>query len=141
MKPWLLPFLSALLFWASFHPLDLGFLAFVALVPLMAYARMTTGQGPFFVAWLAGWAGFSACFFWVRHTVPPGPVLLGLYNGLYFGLFLLAVRRLGIAWAPASWTALEFCRGRLFGGLPWFTLGTTQHDALTLIQVADLGGV
>jgi apolipoprotein N-acyltransferase len=39
------------------------------------------------------------------------------------------------------WTALEYVRGYLFGGLPWFLLGYTQHEALALIQVADLGGV
>ena len=32
-------------------------------------------------------------------------------------------------------------RGYLFGGLPWFLLGYTQHESLRLIQVADLGGV
>ena len=32
---WLLPFLFALLFWASYHPVNLGFLGFVQLVPLL----------------------------------------------------------------------------------------------------------
>lgn len=136
-----LPFLSALLFWASFHPLNLGFLAWGALVPLIAYARRTRGWKPLGVAWLAGAAAFAAGFFWVRHTVPAGPYLLGIYNGLYFAFFAAAVRRLGALWGAAAWTGLEYVRGTLFGGLPWFLLGYTQHEALRVVQIADLGGV
>ncbi len=137
----MLPFLFALLFWASFHPLDLGFLGWFALVPLLAYARVSSGALSFFVAWAAGAAAFAAGFFWVRHTVPAGPYLLGAYKGLYVAVFVAVVRRLGSLWAPAAWVALEYLRGVLFGGLPWFLLGYTQHGALRLIQTADLGGV
>ncbi len=137
---WSLPFAWAVLFWASFHPLALGALAWVALVPLLIYAKATSGRKAFFVSWLGGAVGFSACFFWVRHTVSIGPYFLGLYNGLYVAAFILVVRRLGTLWAPAVWVALEFVRGHLFGGLAWFLLGTSQSDALCLIQVADLGG-
>jgi len=138
---WSLPFLWALLFWASFHPLNLGFLAWVALVPLLVYAKTTSGKRSFFVAWLAGAVGFTACFFWVRYTVPAGPYGLGIIMGFYVALFGVFVRRLGAAWAPVAWTALEYVRGYLFGGLPWFLLGYTQHEASGLIQIADLGGV
>ncbi len=137
----LLPFLFALLFWASFHPLNLGFLGWFALAPLIVYAREARGLRPFFVAWAAGALAFGAGFFWVRYTVPAGPVLLGIYNGLFVALFVVLVRRLGVLWAPAAWVALEFARGTLFGGLPWFLLGYAQHEALRLVQIADLGGV
>lgn len=138
---WSLPFVFALLFWASFHPLNLGFLGWVALVPLVVYARQASGKKSFFVAWLGGAVAFAACFFWVRHTVAIGPYLLGIYNGLYVALFVVLVRRLGVAWAPVAWTALEFFRGFFLSGLPWFLLGYTQHELLHLIQIADLGGV
>jgi apolipoprotein N-acyltransferase len=138
---WALPFLWALLFWASFHPLDLGFLAWVSLVPLLVYAKRTSGWRSFLVAWLAGSLAFGACFQWVRFTVPIGPLFLGLYKGLYPALFVLLIRRLGPLWTPVLWTALEYARGYLLSGLPWFLLGYTQHDLLGLIQIADLGGV
>ena len=41
---WGLPFLSALMFWASFHPLNLGFLGYLTLVPLLIYAQSTSGN-------------------------------------------------------------------------------------------------
>ncbi len=138
---WSLPFVFALLFWASYAPLDLGFLGWVGLVPLLVYAKTTSGKRSFFVAWLGGAVAFVAGFFWVRYTVPIGPLLLGLYKGLYVAIFVAVIRRLGALWTPVIWTALEYVRGTLFGGLPWFLLGYTQHENLRLIQVADLGGV
>ena len=138
---WSLPFLFALLYWASFHPLNLGFLGWVSLVPLLVYAKATSGKKAFFVAWLGGALAFGACFFWVRFTVPPAPYLLGIYKGLYVALFVVLIRRLGPLWTPVVWVALEYVRGYLFSGLPWFLLGYTQHDLLYPIQIADLGGV
>jgi apolipoprotein N-acyltransferase len=138
---WSLPFLFALLFWASFHPLNLGFLAWVSLVPLLLYARVTSGKKAFFVAWLGGALAFGACFWWVRYTVPVGPYFLGLYKGLYPALFVVIIRRLGPLWSPVVWVALEYLRAYLFSGLPWFLVGYTQHELFHTIQVADLGGV
>jgi apolipoprotein N-acyltransferase len=137
---WWLPFAWAVLFWASFHPLDLGVLAWVALVPLLVFAKAASGKKAFWIAWLGGTVGFAAAFFWVRHTVPPGPYLLGAYCGLYVPAFTWIVRRLGVLWAPAAWVALEYVRSHLFGGIAWFLLGTSQIDAFHLIQIADLGG-
>lgn len=136
-----LPFVSALLIWASFQFLELGVLGWVALVPLLLYAKLASGKKAFFVAWLGGAIGYGAAMFWVRHTVPAGPYGMGLYCGLYVALFTVVVRRLGPLWSPAIWVALEFFRSHLFGGFAWFLLGTTQHQAFNLIQIADLGGV
>lgn len=138
---WGLPFLSGLLFWSSFAPLDWGVLAWVSLVPLLLYAKLTSGWRSFLVAWLAGAVTFAAGFFWLRHTVPAGPYLLGLYTGLYAAVFVLLVRRLGTAWAPVAWVALEVVRGRLFTGMPWLLLGYTQHPWPVFYQIADVGGV
>jgi apolipoprotein N-acyltransferase len=138
---WTLPFLWAVLFWASFHPLNWGFLGWISLVPLLLYARWTSGKKSFFVAWAGGALGYGMCFFWVRFTAPPGPYGLGLYKGLYVALFVLFIRRLGPLWSPVIWVGLEYIRGYLFSGLPWFLLGYTQHELFRPIQIADLGGV
>lgn len=138
---WSLPLVFAVLFWASFQFQGLGVLGWAALVPLLIFAKLSSGKKAFFVAWLGGALGFGAAMFWVRHTVPAGPYGMGLYCGLYVALFTVLVRRLGPLWSPAIWVALEFVRSHLFGGFAWFLLGTTQHQAFYLIQTADLGGV
>src|SRR6266550_3076018 len=43
--------------------------------------------------------------------------------------------------APAFWVVGEWLRGWLMGGFPWGLLGYSQHLALPIIQVAELGGV
>jgi apolipoprotein N-acyltransferase len=140
---------SALLLFLSFHPANLWPLAWGALAPLMAGALLDRRGGrAFLVAWLGGFLFFTAALFWIRHTASFGPWGIGLYKGLYWGLFVLILRRLCLrgGWpiplaAPAAWVGLEFLRSYLFGGLPYLLIGYTQHEALGVIQIADLGGV
>jgi apolipoprotein N-acyltransferase len=138
---WTLPFLFAALFWSSFHPLNLGPLGFVALVPLIVYAQVTSGKKSFFVAWAGGYVAFAFGYSWFAYTVPVGPWLVAIYMGLWIAIFVAAVRRLGVLWSPVLWLATEVLRSTLFGGLPWLLLGYTQHDAFHVIQIADLGGI
>jgi apolipoprotein N-acyltransferase len=138
---WALPFLSALMFWASFHPLNLGFLGFLCLVPLLIYAQVTSGKKSFFVAWGGGYVAFALGYSWFGYTVPIGPWLVAIYMGMWFPFFVLIVRRVGVLWSPVAWVATEVLRSVIFGGLPWLLIGYTQHDALYLIQIADLGGI
>ncbi|MBI2901593.1 MAG: apolipoprotein N-acyltransferase [Planctomycetes bacterium] len=140
------PFVSAALLWLSFHPIDLGLLAWVALAPLIAYAvRDAKGWRVFLVSWLAGWAHYAAAFSWLYVTAPAGPFLLAIYKGLYFAFFALLVRvltrRMPLALsAPAVWVALEYVRAHLFTGLPWFLLAYSQHEIFYLVQCSDLLG-
>jgi apolipoprotein N-acyltransferase len=142
----LLPFASALLLWASFHPLDLGVLAFAGLVPLAVYARAETkGWRAFLMAWAGGWLFHATSFIWLRHVFPAGSLLLAIYMGIFWAILVVLVRGLR-RWPPAlalpiAWVTCEFTWSYFLGGLPYYQLGTTQHHALALIQIADLGGV
>jgi len=74
---------------------------------------------------------------------------LAAYCGLYVGVIAMAVAllkvRLGAGWAlasaPALWVSGEWIRGWLMGGFPWGLLGYSQHTALPVIQIAEVGGV
>ena len=138
---WWLPLLSALLFWASFHPVNFGALGYVALVPLLIYAQVASGKKAFFLAWAGGYVAFALGYWWFAYTVPAGPFLVAIYMGLWFPAFTWAVKRLGILWSPVVWVAIEALRSTLFGGLPWLLIGYTQHESLEVIQIADLGGI
>jgi len=138
---WCLPLISALLFWCSFHPVNIGILGYVALVPLLIFSQIASGKKAFFAAWGGGYVAFALGYFWFAYTVPAGPFLVAIYMGLWFPAFTWAVRKVGILWSPVVWDAIEHLRSTLFGGLPWLLLGYTQHDCLDLIQIADLGGV
>ncbi len=141
-----LPVLSGLLYWMSFHPCNLGPLAWIALVPLAVFARSEESCGR--TAWLAYVGGFvchSLLYCWVRHTLPIGPVGVGFYMGFYWmvaALILRWTRRVPIALAlPAAWVTVEFTWSYVLGGLPYNAIGYTQHALLSFIQVADLGGI
>ena len=146
---YILPFLTALLLYASFHPLNLPVLAWVALVPLIIFIiRERKWWRAFLVSYLVGYIYFATSFYWLRYTVPVGPFLIPIYLALYFAVFALAVRFVVIgrrlplvAAVPLVWTLLEFVRSFLLTGLPYFYLAHTQYSFFTLIQITDVTGI
>ena len=123
MRFHILPFLSAILFWASFPPLDFGFLGWVALVPVTVYAmKAKKGWIAFLNAWFAGFLWVAAGLFWVHHTVPPGPYLLGAYLGVYFALYVWGLRLLTRRLFPLCISApVLWVKSKIFGpnvGIP-----------------------
>ena len=152
---------------AAFPPADLGWVAFVALVPLLPVAlrsaRHARGR-TFLLGWLAG---TIACALLVSTSIveaatryfglPPGAAWLAgvlapqLYGAPYFGLFAgsrCAIwrrrhRATPLRCAPgiaAAWVACDLLRSRLGDGCPWVLLAHSQHAHPTLLQIADLGG-
>lgn len=141
----ILPFVSALLLWCSFPPLDWGALAWVALVPLAVYLRLEpSGWRASAASYAAGYAFFVAAHFWFVHIETIVPFLFGVYNALYFLLFgwLVRLSRAPLMVSvPIAWTSLEFVRQVVpVAAFPWFFLSHTQHQAHHFIQASDLLG-
>jgi apolipoprotein N-acyltransferase len=142
---------TAGLLWLCHFPMAWGWLAWVALVPLLSLVRREAPKRTiFFGSWLAGLVFFTAILQWMRVADDRMYVTwLGLayYCSLYFPLAIGLIRFLDqrsrlplIVTVPVVWTALEFMRGHLFTGFPWYFLAHTQHDFLALIQVSDVTG-
>ncbi len=142
---------SAGLLWMCYHPLSWGWLAWVALVPLLCLVRSERRPRAIYGAALTcGTLFFLASLQWMR--VADGMmyatwIALGLYCGLYFPAAVLLTRVLERrTWLPltvtfpAVWVALEYVRAFLLTGFPWFYMAHSQHDHLTIIQITDLGG-
>ncbi|HET6573512.1 MAG TPA: apolipoprotein N-acyltransferase [Fimbriiglobus sp.] len=158
---------SGVLLWTAFFPLDLGPVAFVAMVPFLTLVRAeNVGPTRRYLAAFAGGLVFSVLALkWIRVAHPmmayfawPG---LSLYCALYWPLALLLLRKLDrlnlplAATFPVVWVALEYVRAHAptgfafleyvhlhqFTGFGWYFLGYTQHRVLPLVQAADLGGV
>jgi apolipoprotein N-acyltransferase len=108
-----------------------------------------------FRGWLAGMLSYSACLYWVAlpvHNFGPlpwllsatCPLLLGVYLGLYTGVFALTVNWAGnrLSWlllAPYAgiiWTVLEYVRAHLLTGFPWLTLSQAFSPWPLAIQSA-----
>ncbi len=146
------------------HPLcfpdfDLGFLAWVFLVPLHLAVGSASLRRAFRIGWLAGLISFTGIMSWVvtaMHLYGKMPLaasyavmaLLTAYLGLYIALYAV-----GYAWleraapsvrfltAPSLWVSLELLRTYFLSGLPWALLGYSQYRWLPIIQMADHTGV
>jgi apolipoprotein N-acyltransferase len=142
---------SGVLLWLCHFPVAWGWLAWVALVPLLTAMRSPARtRWLFWSSWLGGLLYFYAAISWM--TVADARmiacwVLLATYCSLYFPLTVYVVRRLEqhtrlplVVTLPVVWVALEYFRSFFGTGFPWYLLAHTQHNVLPLIQVADLGG-
>ena len=170
MEPQLLPWLnkhgsqtvlalvSAILLTMAYPKLDFGWLAWVALVPLVLAIRQVRPKSGFVLGFSFGMVHQVCLVYWTVHTmnqygnIPmvqavPLLILLAAYLSIYPGLFAALLTWLRptpgrlILIAPALWVSLEMVRGCLFTGFPWELLGYSQYTHLRLIQVADTFGV
>jgi len=160
MRP-LFPVFSGVLLWLSFPPASLFPLAWIALIPFLAFLVKRRSVWSL----LVGHLGFSFIFFGgVLYWIPR---VLVVYGGLtwlvalpVFGLMLslmsvflfpfslftqLASRRdlrLGVLCAPGFWLLTELLRNyAMVNGFPWASLGYSQFGYSWIIQISDIGGV
>lgn len=141
---------SAGLFWLSFPNADLGFLGWIAFVPLLLACR---GLGSFKAASLGMLCGFVyghvvfSFMFTLSRFGPKQSVFLGLYLGLYPAVWCAALPFLSrsrvpvLLSMPALWVCLDWVLGHAgFVAFPWAILARTQHRDLAVLQIASLTG-
>ena len=143
---------SGVLLWMCFFPLAWGWLlGWVALMPLLCLVRVQAAPRRIYCcAYAAGSVFFWPALFWmpVNSHMIAAYALLAIYCALYFPVALWVIRLIDrktilplMISVPIAWTALEFVRSFLLTGFAWYYLGHSQHTMLSLIQIADLGGV
>jgi apolipoprotein N-acyltransferase len=143
----------------SFPKSDLGFLAWIALVPLHWALDGKNKAQAFWIGWLSGTIAFTGMMAWVvtaMTTYGKVPLaisygillLLTAYLGLYVGLysagavwFQSLIPRYGYFVFPCLWVTLELIRTYALSGLPWGLLGYSQYRQIEIIQIADHMGV
>lgn len=148
---WITAFTSAVLLWASFTPLDWGWLGWLALTPMCLLVRIERPTRAMYrILYASGFVWSLTTFQWMRYgdaSMYPALVALSVYIAFYFPVFVglsrAAVHRLGLPLlvaVPVVWTGLEHVRSRLMTGLSWYMLGHTQHAWPEMIQISDLVG-
>jgi apolipoprotein N-acyltransferase len=147
-----LALLSSLLLVVSFPKFDLGFLAWIGLLPILI---ATNGKGlkyTFILWFVCGLFFFGGIFYWT-FAIPKYTVLhhslLGLYLPPYFAFFGLAFGIISKRWGvrpalfavPFIWVSLEYVRSNLsFVALPWALLAHSQYQYPVIIQIASVTG-
>jgi apolipoprotein N-acyltransferase len=151
LRTFLLPLMTAGLLWLCYFPAACGWLAWIALVPLLGLVRLPARPYVLYLsAWLSGLIFHLTAMQWLRVADPRMYftwIGLAFYCSLYFPLALYLIRFLEcrtsmplILTVPVVWTALELLRSTFGGGFSWYLLGHSQHAFLPLIQIADLTG-
>ena len=145
-------FISGLLFAIAFPPLDMWYVAWVGLVPLLVMLRSASWHVALLAAFLFGVVA-CALHVWWMNLVPAFPALAFLtiicYAAIFFGIFGLVYRLLTrypvwfeVVGAALVWTGLEYLRSNLgFLSIPWVLAGYTQYTTIPVLQFASLASV
>jgi apolipoprotein N-acyltransferase len=153
------PILTGVLLFLSFPLFDLGFLAWLSLVPLIYFIKKESLPFSLFQGFMAGVIFYFLSLPWIAQVMNTYGnlnlvlsylilLLLVVYLALYIGFFTIVLsflfRKYGqkaLLLAPFIWVALEYAKNYLLSGFPWILLGYSQHAYLSLIQISDIFGV
>lgn len=149
--PAILAVASAMLLWFAAPPVDRGYLAWAALVPLFLLVRSSRSRAAVYGgAWLGGLVFWLFSVSWVRLTDPSAWLawmVMATVLSLWWPAFLLLTRpgtrtlQLPLmVVAPVAWVSLEYVRAHVLSGFPWYYLAHTQYCYIPLIQIADVTG-
>ena len=157
--------LSGVLLYLSFFPVNAGFLAWFALVPLLSLVRANARpRRIYFAAFVGGLVCYVPAIQWMRvahASMYASWLFLAFCCALFLAMSIWLARRLdrlGVPFwlaVPMAFVAVEYFRYHfptgytwLEGvglrnpiGFGWYLLGHTQHDWAALIQVSDMTGV
>jgi len=150
--------LSGLLLTGAFPNLNLDWLAWCALVPLLIAVQNLVWLDRIRLGLAAGLTHYLTLVYWLYYTMQtyghlpwylsiPVLFLMATYLALYIIAFATLATRLHTKPAvclfliPALWVSLEYIRSFLFTGFPWELIGYTQYRALHIIQISDMFGV
>lgn len=152
----LLSALTGLLLTALFPNFSLGFLAWIALLPLLVIIYEATPKASFFLGWLSGAVFFLGLIYWLLalYSLVNGLAILAwaglaIFEGLFIGIFAFGAglirRNFGSWWRlftiPALWAGLEFVRSSGFWAFPWGVLGYSQQSFSELTQIVAATGI
>lgn len=151
--------LSGVLFACAFPRFEQGWLAFIALTPLLiAVVRARGAWEAFLHGWVAQTTAWLIMVPWVIRVMShygglPYATGVALFVamasilGLYGAVFAAIVKRLGLGvrflpWllVPLTWAAVEYARTFLLTGFPWNLIATALIDYPSLIQIDRFAG-
>jgi len=146
----LMALLTSILLTLSFPGPDHGWLAWIALVPLLIACDGIRLTRSFILGLSSGIAGVFGIFWWMFNI--PGlrffhAPIIALYLGLYLAVWCAGVSLIKrgsfpiIMTAPALWVALDFLKAHVgFLSLPWTSLAHSQHSYPTILQISSITG-
>jgi apolipoprotein N-acyltransferase len=127
---------SGLLLAGAFPPLDQGWLAWLALVPILWSIRDASPGTAFRLGYLAGLIWFGVVLYWITLFGLLAWAALIAFMALYMGGFAALLRWLSrehprwhLLLIPVVWGAVEVVRSTGPLGFPWALLGSSQYPS------------
>ena len=155
-----LAILSGFLFAFAFPDYSLGWLIFIALIPLfIALARARSWREGLLLGWISQTIAWLLMVPWVVRVMSHYGgvplviailfhIALCLVLGLYGAAFGVIVFRISpgdnfLRWllVPLAWAAMEYARTYLLTGFPWNLLGYPAAANLALLQITTVAGI
>ncbi len=140
--------LFALSLGLAFPPLQLGFFAYWAFIPLFYLFESCSSKQALIWGYLAGFIWNLFVLYWIYVATIVGLIgvllVLPLFVMIYGWFHVILREKLGrksIFFMPAIWVAIEYFRSLGSPGFPWTALAYTQTFYTDLIQHAELFGV
>ncbi len=147
MKNILWVVLAAVLISVSRLPLYLGFLVFVAWIPLWHFLSLPKAK-IWLAAALMSLIQMAIVFNWIAEVTPGGLVGMGIIFFLFYWLCFYLCRLIARHFPKlqelafiAIMLSFEFLQNFGETRFPWFNTAYSLSDYTVLIQIADLGGV
>ena len=154
----LLAAISGMLLTGAFPKIELDWLIWIALVPLLYALKDLPARTAFRMGFVTGLVHFLTLLYWlvpVMRTYGFLPAYLSItilclfaaVLALFIALFAAALAACGktparcLIMVPVCWVALEYLRSFIFSGFPWELIGYSQFNRLQLIQISDIFGV
>ena len=157
IKNALLAGLSGLMLTGSFAPINLDWIAWISLIPLLISLENKSLSDAFKIGLFTGLFHYLTLIYWIVTVLSrygnlnlivslTALLLLSLYLSLYLAFFALVVaifkkNRVYLLWGASTWVALEYARSYIMTGFPWCLLGYSQYSRLPIIQISDVAGV
>jgi len=153
--------LSGVLASLSFPNVSMWPLIFVAFVPIFATVMRDrpSPRDSFKIGHMFGFVYFVSLLWWIVALVPsadikipgvmsPALILIGLYLGLFSGLFMWLMSRFAqfrvgamLLGAPALWVLIEVVRSSGELAFPWGNVGYALVESPPMIQITSITGL
>jgi apolipoprotein N-acyltransferase len=149
--PYLYQIVSGLLLVLSFPSAGWGFLAWFALIPLLASVHHAQNRSQAIgFGLITGIIFYGGSMHWLTHVTTVGWLLLVPMEAVYLSVFALLVYfgmksqrpvYFQIVWIALAWTVTEFLRSEMpIVGFGWNSLAYSQAPYVPLIQFAKVLG-
>ena len=158
--PILLSLISAAASAAAFPKINLFFLIWISLIPLIFAVRNRPIKQAFFCGLLSGAVFYALILYWLVPMLKfnTGSVVqslffsltLWIYLSLYWGIWTMLINiaqkrfasDFAIAiFAACAWTLCEYMRTYFLTGFPWALFGYSQYRFIEIGQIAEWTGV